>query len=104
MDGTGDTVTPFGWSTLYFNGEIRPATSRHGASERMILDFGNLNNSISVIPSGQRGISNSIHYIDQLLMYLKGEYHPQYFAADSRGLFEGSWIESILILKAEGGS
>ncbi|NPE07348.1 MAG: penicillin acylase family protein [Asgard group archaeon] len=103
VDGTGDTVTPFGWSTLYFNGEIRPATATSGASERMILDFGNLSNSISVIPSGQRGISNSIHYIDQLLLYLDGEYHTQYFAADSIAEFKESWIESTLILKAEGG-
>jgi len=70
----------------------------------MILDFGNLSNSISVIPSGQRGISNSIHYIDQLLMFLDGEYHTQYFAADSIAEFKESWIESTLILKAEGGS
>jgi len=104
VDGSGDTVTPFGWSTLYFNGEIRPGKTRHGASERMILDFNNLNNSISVIPSGQRGISNSKHYIDQLLMFLEGEYHEQYFAADSIEEFKESWIESTLLLKVDGGT
>jgi len=68
----------------------------------MIIDFGNLNNSISIIPSGQRGISTSIHYYDQLLMFIDGEYHIQYFGIDSKELFQTSWIESELIFKAGG--
>jgi acyl-homoserine lactone acylase PvdQ len=45
----------------------------------MIIDLSNMSNSISIIPSGQRGISNSKHYTDLLEMYLKYEYHSQYF-------------------------
>jgi len=101
-DGTSFTVCPFSASQIYRDGEIRPTIRSFGASERMILDFSNLSNSISIIPSGQRGISSSIHYIDQLFMYLNGEYHSQHFGADTIEKFQDVWIESTLVIKAGG--
>jgi len=74
-DGERNTVNPSGVS---LSGGIGYA--RSGASERMIVDFSDLQNSWSVIPSGQRAISNSKHYSDQLeKLFLQGKYHQQYF-------------------------
>jgi penicillin amidase len=74
-DGEGRTVMP---SNVNIRSGVGIATG--GASERLIIDFSNLNNSISVIPSGERGYSNSKHYSDQLeQLYLKEKYHSQYF-------------------------
>ena len=70
--------------------------ARSGASERMILDFSNLNNSISVIPSGERGFPNSKHYSDQLeQLFLQGKYHIQYFGYTANN-FPKSAIESTI--------
>ncbi|MHA1728537.1 MAG: penicillin acylase family protein [Promethearchaeota archaeon] len=75
VDGEGYTVNPAGVSISSGAG-----TAHGGASERMIVDFSDINNSISVIPSGQRGLSNSKHYSDQLeQLFLQGKYHYQYF-------------------------
>ena len=66
------------------------------------IDLGNLNNSLSVIPSGQRGVSTSVHYTDQLEMFLRGEYHPQYFLVDDVEDFQEAWIESAIYMKSGG--
>jgi penicillin amidase len=74
-DGEGFTINPAG-------ANIRTGVgyAQHGPSERMILDFSNLNRSLSVIPSGERGLSNSKHYSDQLeQLFLQGKYHFQYY-------------------------
>jgi penicillin amidase len=74
-DGEGFTVNPAG-------ANIRNGVgyARGGASERMIVDFSDMKNSISAIPSGQRAISSSKHYSDQLeQLFLQGKYHRQYF-------------------------
>ena len=75
-NGEGFTINPAG-------ANIRNGVgyAQHGASERMILDFSNLNRSLSVIPSGERGLSNSKHYSDQLeQLFLQGKYHFQYYS------------------------
>ncbi len=88
-DGEGYTVNPAGVSIR--NGV---GYARGGASERMIVDFSDLQNSWSVIPSGQRGVSNSKHYSDQLEeLFLQGKYHRQYFY-DNKADFPKSHIES----------
>ena len=70
------------------------------SSERILVDFGNMNNSVSIIPSGQRGIASSDHYSDQLEMFRRNEFHPQYFdAKDPETLLEWANIETILIFK-----
>ena len=88
-DGEGYTVNPS--RVDISEGEGRAIG---GASERMIIDFSNLKKSLSVIPSGQRGISNSKHYSDQLEnLFLKGKYHQQYFYDDPEE-FPEEYIES----------
>ena len=95
MDGDYDTVNPSG-IRLRSNG-ARPATS--GASERLIVDFSNLNNSLSVIPSGQRAIQSSRHYSDQLVdLFLQGEYHVQWFT-NTASNFPTQAIESQIYFK-----
>ncbi|MFX1501855.1 MAG: penicillin acylase family protein [Promethearchaeota archaeon] len=88
-DGEAYTVNPSGVS-------IRDGIgyARGGASERFIVDFSNLQNCWSVIPSGQRALSNSKHYSDQLEeLFLKGKYHQQYFY-DSWESYPQNHIES----------
>ncbi len=97
-DGEGFTVNP---SRVNIRSGIGYATG--GASERMIIDFSNLNNSLSVIPSGQRGLSNSKHYSDQLEdLFLQGKYHYQYFT-NTFSNFPTSCIDSKLYFFPSGG-
>jgi penicillin amidase len=99
-DGEGYTINPSGISLNDMN-NIRYA--RGGASERMILDFSNLNQSLSVIPSGQRGLSNSKHYSDQLeQLFLQGKYHFQYYTNTPLN-FPTNSFESAIYLYPKGG-
>ncbi len=100
VNGTEDTVNPVYRKSIWKNNNVTVSLGSGGASERMIIDFNNLNNSVSIIPSGQRNVSTSKHYVDQLEMYLRGEYHTQYFAADSIEKFQDEWIESTILFKA----
>ena len=88
-DGEGYTINPSG-----VNIDSGTGYARGGPSERLIIDFSNLNNSLTVIPSGQRGNPASKHYSDQLVkLFLKGKYHYQYFS-NSYLNFPTSSIES----------
>ena len=90
-DGEGYTVNP-----SRVNIEEGPDTATGGASERMIIDFSNMKNSISCIPSGQTGISNSEHYADQLEeLFLEGKYHRHYFY-DKAEDFPKEHVESYI--------
>jgi len=91
-DGSGYTVTPSGVNIRNGVGE-----AHGGASERLIVDLSDMKNSISVIPSGQRGISSSQHYSDQLEeLFLQGKYHSHYFY-DEPSDFPTSHIESQIL-------
>lgn len=45
-----------------------------GPSTRRIIDFSDVENSISILPTGQSGNPFSKHYEDQAKMYVKGEF------------------------------
>lgn len=45
-----------------------------GPSTRRIIDFANIDESVSILPTGQSGNPFSSHYKDQTAMYLKGEF------------------------------
>ena len=99
ISGSPYTINP-SYGSNFNNGVVSTGYSRSVASERILVDFGNMNNSVSIIPSGERGISSSEHYIDQLEMFLRDEFHPQYFnATDPETLQEWANIESIIIFK-----
>lgn len=73
--------------------------ARSGASQRMIVDFSDIGKSWGCIPSGQRGISNSKHYSDQLeQLFLQGKYHQQYFYDKSED-FPKAHVESYIIFR-----
>jgi len=101
INGTGYTVSP-SWASNYRNGKVSEGKAEGGASERVIIDFADLNRTISIIPSGQRGISTSKHYRDQLDMFLRGEYHVQYFAANTITKWSSTWTESSVLFKKGG--
>jgi penicillin amidase len=54
---------------------LYPAT--FGPSMRVIIDFADIENSISINPTGQSGIFSSEHYDDQALAYINCKYRKQ---------------------------
>jgi penicillin amidase len=56
-----------------------PFTLRSHASERMIVDLGDLDRSRAVLPTGQSGQPLSKHWGDQTELWLAGELHPMGF-------------------------
>ena len=71
-----------------------------GPSERMIVDFGNINNSWSVIPGGASGNPASPHYADQALeLWMKGEYHLMLIQYTTVEDFPREYLEAKVILK-----
>ncbi|HMF33367.1 MAG TPA: penicillin acylase family protein, partial [Candidatus Lokiarchaeia archaeon] len=102
-NGTDETITP-AWGSIWQDGKVVQNIATGGSSEREILDFSDLNNSLSVIPSGERGVSSSRHYDDQLQMFLNGQYHVSYFSANTPAKFLASWVESSILFKPAGGA
>ncbi|MFX1313664.1 MAG: penicillin acylase family protein [Promethearchaeota archaeon] len=97
-DGSGYTVNP---SRVNITDGVGYAQS--GASERMIIDFTDLENSLSVIPSGQRAIANSKHYSDQLEdLFIKGKYHRRYFYGDIEDFPQDHIESTIRLVKGTG--
>lgn len=69
VSGSGTTVN---------NGEYhfgKPYEMVLGPSMRKIVDFADVNNALSVIPSGQSGQPMHDHYSDQTPLWKNGEYH-----------------------------
>lgn len=68
------------------------------ASFRMIVDLGEPQRSVAVLPAGESGHFLSRHYLDQLPLWLDGAYHPLLFERDD----VEKAAESVLILKPSG--
>ena len=94
-NGTADTVSP-SYGSIWRNGELQISIGTGGASERWICDMGAFDQSVSVIPSGQRGVPGSEHYADQLELFLAGEYHPNYYTIVDPENFAPEIIESTI--------
>ncbi len=94
-NGTGDTVNP-SRSRIWRNGELQVSINGGGASERWVCDMGAFDQSVSVVPSGQRGVPGSEHYADQLALFLAGEYHLNYFTIVDPEDFAEEIIESTI--------
>jgi penicillin amidase len=73
----------------------KPYEVVHGVSQRMIVDLGNMNRSLHVLPTGESGHLKSPHYKDQIRLYLGGTYHTAWI---DRGDVEKN-SEGILILR-----
>lgn len=89
---------PRGGSTMTINNAEyqfnRPFRSVLGASTRQLVDFCDINNSLSVITTGQSGQRMSDHYKDQTPLWLTGNYHSM--VMDSTKIVETA--EELLIL------
>lgn len=48
-----------------------------GPAKRRIIDFGDLEHSYNILPTGQSGNVLSPHYDDQAQLFVKGEFRPQ---------------------------
>ena len=70
MKGAREVIDNRGY--LYDNTGLYKITA--GPSTRRIIDFSDIENSISILPTGQSGNPFSIHYKDQSEMYNKGEF------------------------------
>lgn len=66
-----------------------------GASYRLIIDLADFNDSLGVLPAGQRANGYSNHYLDQLGLWIANEYHPLPFPANLGEMIE---YESIFVL------
>jgi penicillin amidase len=75
----------------------QPFEVNAGPSARLIVDLGNLDNSVSVIISGQSGQSMDVHYRDQIQLFLDDCYHPDLW--DDAKIRQSGW--SLLVLQPE---
>jgi penicillin amidase len=48
-------------------------TASYGPAMRIVIDFADVENAVSVLPTGNSGNVMSPHYKDQAEMYVKGE-------------------------------
>ncbi|UII29806.1 penicillin acylase family protein [Fulvivirga ulvae] len=53
-----------------------------GPSTRRIIDFSDIDNSESILPTGQSGVPFSNHYNDQAQMYIEGKWRPLYLSEE----------------------
>ncbi|MEX0800093.1 MAG: penicillin acylase family protein [Dehalococcoidia bacterium] len=76
----GDSNTVWQASYLPYHGyELRAWT----ACYRQIIDLGDFDNSVSVIPGGESGHQGSRHYGDMIGMWSRVEYHPMLWERES---------------------
>jgi penicillin G amidase len=76
VGGSYHTVSPY--SYIFGN----PKNIVHGASHRNIYVPGNWDQSCSVIPTGNSGICSSDYYCNQTELYIRGDYHPDFFTRE----------------------
>ena len=77
MSGSGFTPRAASYSVS------KPFEVRAGSSMRRIIDFSNFDNGLSILPTGQSGQFNSLHYKDQTEKYNKGEFKPFKFSKEA---------------------
>ncbi|MFX1533825.1 MAG: penicillin acylase family protein [Promethearchaeota archaeon] len=83
-----------GYTLLAAGGRI--VTS--GPSERLVVDFDNISNAWSVIPTGTSGIPTNPHYDDQITLWLNAEYHPMLIQYNTVAGFPAEYLIATLIL------
>lgn len=74
-----------------------PAAVAGHVSMRMIVDMGDFDASLAVIPTGQSGHPYHKHYDDMIELWLNGKYHPMLF---SREAVEGAAATHLILRPA----
>ena len=77
------------------NGAYDPATpykQTTNASERMIADLSDLDNSLSATPEGESGQPGSRYWGDQSPLWNAGDYKPMRFSRDRLGRIDGMLV------------
>ncbi len=59
---------------MFFYNETGIYDVKGGPSTRRVIDFSDVENSVSILPTGQSGNPMSAHYSDQAAMYNKGQF------------------------------
>lgn len=75
-----------------------PSSCLYAPTARHIVDFSNVDNSLSTVPPGQSGHPRSPQYRDQVGPWLRGEYHPSYLD-ESR--IRASAVDMLILLPLE---
>jgi penicillin amidase len=70
VDGTNEVIN----NLLFYLSEDGVYKVTGGPSTRRIIDFSDVENSVSVLPTGQSGVPTSPHYDDQAEMYAQGKF------------------------------
>lgn len=73
MFGSNETISQSGFTA---STDIR-SHARFGAQMRIIMDMGDVPNSLSVSPTGQSGHKRSPHFQDQAALYVGGQFRGQ---------------------------
>jgi penicillin amidase len=84
--GGESIVNATGWTATSDN----PYVVDWVPSMRMIVDLGNLQNSLAVHTTGQSGHAYHIHYADMPDLWRNSQYHPMH------------WVRSVIEAEAEG--
>jgi penicillin amidase len=71
---------------------LRPFAVRSHASHRQIVDLGDIDASLSIIPTGQSGQPLSGHWRDQTELWARGDYKPMALARERIGPLEGKLV------------
>jgi len=70
----------------------KPFTLRSHASERQIVDLGDVDASVSIIPTGQSGQPFARHWGDQTPLWASGQTKPMALSKDRIGELEGRLV------------
>ena len=68
--GTNEVIN----NMLFFYNEDGKYEVKGGPSTRRVIDFSDIENSVSILPTGQSGNPMSLHYNDQARMYNNGKF------------------------------
>ncbi len=83
MSGSATTLNRMGFRLS------KPYQIVWGTSGRIIVDFSDLNNTLSVLPTGQSGQPMDRHYNDQAQLFIHNLYHPNLM--DTTRIVHAGW-------------
>lgn len=70
VDGANEVIN----NMIFTLNETGMYDVKAGPSTRRIIDFSDVENSVSILPTGQSGVASSKHYSDQAEMYIQGKF------------------------------